>query len=237
MPGRSPTWSACRGVRNTASRREKSSPASAKPDGAPRPQSMTKTRPSTTRAEQIPALPATGRGAPAVPSRTRSVVMLVSFPVRPAFDTSVVARPAWAGGGPRLSPPGQAAPVQGPAAQPVAGREQRPGPRGEEGAGAQRVGHHDVLAGRRRLRDAGSVQPDGHGGPGPRVVDGGSGPGGEHNGAFGSAPPPPPPPPAPPPAPAPGPTAQPGRPRPGRARTARPAPAATRPRPRARTGR
>jgi hypothetical protein len=54
--------------------------ASTKADGDPRPQSMTKTRPSTTSAAEIPARPATGIGAPAVPSSTSSVVVLVSFP-------------------------------------------------------------------------------------------------------------------------------------------------------------
>ena len=75
MPGRSPTWSACMWVRSTASRRVKSSPASANADGEPRPQSTTNTRPSTTTADEIPPRPATGIGAPAVPSRTSSVVM------------------------------------------------------------------------------------------------------------------------------------------------------------------
>jgi hypothetical protein len=75
MPGRSPMWSACIWVRSTASRRVKSSPASANADGEPRPQSTTNTRPSTTTADEIPPRPATGIGAPAVPSRTSSVVM------------------------------------------------------------------------------------------------------------------------------------------------------------------
>ena len=60
--GRSPMWSAWRWVKNTASRREKSSPAFAKADGDPRPQSMTKTRSSTMTADEIPARPATGMG-------------------------------------------------------------------------------------------------------------------------------------------------------------------------------
>jgi len=47
-----------------------------KADGDPRPQSMTKTRSSTTSADEIPARPATGMGAPAVPRSTSSVVML-----------------------------------------------------------------------------------------------------------------------------------------------------------------
>src|SRR5689334_4468631 len=80
MPGRSPVWSACRWVRNTASRRGKPSPASAKADGDPRPQSMTQTRSPTTSADEIPARPATGKGPPAVPSSTSSVAMLI-----PAF--------------------------------------------------------------------------------------------------------------------------------------------------------
>src|ERR1700689_4121667 len=81
MPGRSPMWSAWRWVKNTASRREKSSPALAKADGDPRPQSMTKTRSSTMSADEIPPRPATGNGAPAVPSSTNSVVMLASLVV------------------------------------------------------------------------------------------------------------------------------------------------------------
>ncbi len=56
----------------------KSSPASANAEGEPRPQSMTKTRPSTTSAEEIPARPATGSGAPAVPRSTSSVVIVAS---------------------------------------------------------------------------------------------------------------------------------------------------------------
>src|SRR5580704_10711043 len=73
MPGRSPTWSACIWLRSTASRRVKSSPASANADGEPRPQSTKNTRPSTTTADEIPPRPATGIGAPAVPSKTSSV--------------------------------------------------------------------------------------------------------------------------------------------------------------------
>jgi hypothetical protein len=53
--------------------------ASAKADGDPRPQSITKTRSPTITADEIPARPATGIGAPAVPSRTSSVVMLTSL--------------------------------------------------------------------------------------------------------------------------------------------------------------
>ena len=53
-------------------------PAPANPDGDPRPQSTTKTRSSTMSAEEIPARPATGNGAPAVPSSTNSVAMLTS---------------------------------------------------------------------------------------------------------------------------------------------------------------
>ena len=64
-----------------ASRRVKSSPASTNADGAPRPQSITKTRSSTISAEEIPARPATGSGAPAVPRRTSSVVMILSVPL------------------------------------------------------------------------------------------------------------------------------------------------------------
>ena len=60
-------------VRNTASRRVKSSPAETNADGDPRPQSTTNTRPSTTTADEIPPRPATGSGAPAVPSKTSSV--------------------------------------------------------------------------------------------------------------------------------------------------------------------
>src|SRR5579863_7186306 len=60
-------------VRSTASRRVKSSPAETNADGDPRPQSTTNTRPSTTTADEIPPRPATGIGAPAVPSRTSSV--------------------------------------------------------------------------------------------------------------------------------------------------------------------
>ena len=73
LPQRSHMW-----VRNTAPRREKPSPASANPDGDPRPQSMTKTRSSTMSAGEIPARPATGNGAPAVPSSTNSVTMPTS---------------------------------------------------------------------------------------------------------------------------------------------------------------
>jgi hypothetical protein len=50
----------------------------AKADGEPRPQSMTKTRSSTMSAEEIPPRPATGIGAPAVPSSTNSVATLTS---------------------------------------------------------------------------------------------------------------------------------------------------------------
>jgi hypothetical protein len=75
IPVRSPVWSTGRCERKTASRRVKSRPASAKADGAPRPQSIRKIRPSTTRAEAMPPRPGTGMGAPAVPSSTNSVVI------------------------------------------------------------------------------------------------------------------------------------------------------------------
>src|ERR1700722_13151206 len=74
-------WSACRWVSNTASSFGNSRPASTKADGDPRPQSMTNTRSSTISAEEIPPRPATGNGAPAVPSSTNSVVMLASLVV------------------------------------------------------------------------------------------------------------------------------------------------------------
>ena len=60
----------------------KSSPASTNADGDPRPQSITNTRSSTTSADEIPARPATGSGAPAVPRRTSSVAMVACAFVR-----------------------------------------------------------------------------------------------------------------------------------------------------------
>jgi len=53
-------------------------PESANAEGDPRPKSMMKTRWLTTSADEVPARPATGMGAPAVPRSTNSVVVLTS---------------------------------------------------------------------------------------------------------------------------------------------------------------
>ena len=74
----------------TASNCVKSRPASAKADGAPRPQSIMKTRSLTTMTEQMPPRPATGMGAPAVPSSTNSVVIDI-----PCLPRSSVRPGAW----------------------------------------------------------------------------------------------------------------------------------------------
>src|SRR5580693_4655635 len=146
---------------------------------------MTKTRPSTTSAVEIPVRPATGRGAPAVPSNTSSVVMLVSVRCSAVRTRSVAARPARTGDGPRLLPSSEAMPVKGPTGQPVAEGQQCSGTRREDGASGQRIGDNLVLGGRRRLGVAGSIQPDRYGRSGPCVVDGWSGRGGEKTGSFG----------------------------------------------------
>src|SRR6516164_5211911 len=80
--------------------------------------------------------------------------------VRPAPPGSVAAGPAWADGGPRRLPSGEAMPVESRSAQPVAEAQHYGGTCHDAETSKQRGEDRDTRAGRGSLWLPGTVQPD-----------------------------------------------------------------------------
>ena len=143
---------------------------------------------------------ATARSVPtsAAAAERASPLMRVSRPnkfsrrARRVPSGSVAAGPAWADGGPRRLPHGEAMPVESRSAQPVADAEHYGGTCRDAEASEKCGEDHDTRTGRGSLRRSRPVQPDLYRGTDRRVIDGWGGHRGEDAGPFLSVGQPPP---------------------------------------------